>query len=46
MCSSDLDVMRQANYMVDRDTDRVSPGEAAHWLEDTVHLASTAHLAK
>jgi hypothetical protein len=31
--------MRQANYMVDRDTDRVSPAQAAHWLEDTVHLA-------
>ncbi|MGK6354067.1 ABC transporter permease/substrate-binding protein [Sphingomonas sp. DT-207] len=26
--------MRQANYMVDRDTDKASPGEAARWLAD------------
>ena len=33
-----IDVMRQANYMVDRDTDRISPGQAAHWLEAATHL--------
>jgi len=25
--------MREANYMVDRDTDKASPEEAAKWLE-------------
>jgi osmoprotectant transport system permease protein len=32
-----IDVMRQANYMVDRDTDRISPGQAARWLEKEIH---------
>ena len=34
-----IDSMRQANYMVDRDSERVSPAQAAHWLEDSLHLA-------
>jgi osmoprotectant transport system permease protein len=33
-----IDIMRQANYMVDRDTDRISPGQAARWLEKAIHL--------
>jgi osmoprotectant transport system permease protein len=33
-----IDLMRQANYMVDRDSDRISPGQAAHWLESSLHL--------
>ena len=33
-----IDLMRQANYMVDRGNGRVSPGQAAHWLEDSMHL--------
>jgi osmoprotectant transport system permease protein len=33
-----IDIMRQANYMVDRDTDRRSPGQAARWLQNTIHL--------
>ena len=33
-----LDLMRQANYMVDRDTERVTPHQAAVWLEDAIHL--------
>jgi osmoprotectant transport system permease protein len=33
-----IDTMRQANYMVDRDTERVSPAQAARWLEGAVHL--------
>jgi osmoprotectant transport system permease protein len=33
-----IDAMRQANYMVDRDTDRVSPAQAARWLENETHL--------
>ena len=33
-----IDVMRQANYMVDRDTDRKSPTQAARWLENEIHL--------
>jgi osmoprotectant transport system permease protein len=32
-----IDVMRQANYMVDRDTDRISPAQAARWLESQIH---------
>jgi osmoprotectant transport system substrate-binding protein/osmoprotectant transport system permease protein len=28
-----IDVMRQANYMVDRDTNRIAPAQAARWLE-------------
>ncbi|MGI4733460.1 MAG: ABC transporter permease/substrate-binding protein [Janthinobacterium lividum] len=31
--------MRQANYMVDRDTDKKTPEEAARWLEARVELA-------
>ncbi|MBX3593518.1 ABC transporter permease/substrate-binding protein [Sphingomonas sp.] len=30
--------MRQANYMVDRDTDKRSPEQAARWLEKTLGL--------
>jgi osmoprotectant transport system permease protein len=33
-----IDIMRQANYRVDRDTDRISPGQAARWLENAIHL--------
>jgi len=33
-----IDAMRQANYMVDRDSDRISPGQAAHWLEESLHF--------
>lgn len=33
-----IDAMRQANYMVDRDAERISPGQAAHWLEAALHL--------
>jgi osmoprotectant transport system permease protein len=33
-----IDIMRQANYMVDRDSERVSPSQAAHWLEGELHL--------
>ena len=33
-----IDLMRQANYMVDRDKDRVSPPQAARWLESEIHL--------
>lgn len=33
-----IDVMRQANYMVDRDRERVSPNQAARWLEGAAHL--------
>jgi osmoprotectant transport system permease protein len=28
-----VEVMREANYMVDRDTDKASPDEAARWIE-------------
>ncbi|TDN81631.1 ABC transporter permease/substrate-binding protein [Stakelama pacifica] len=34
------DAMRQANYMVDRDTDKVSADTAARWLERRIGLAS------
>jgi osmoprotectant transport system permease protein len=33
-----IDSMRQANYMVDRDSNRVSPSQAARWLEESLHL--------
>lgn len=33
-----IDVMREANYMVDRDTGRVPPNRAARWLENAIHL--------
>jgi osmoprotectant transport system permease protein len=33
-----IERMREANYMVDRDTDRVPPGKAARWLENAIHL--------
>jgi osmoprotectant transport system permease protein len=32
-----IDAMRQANYMVDRDTERISPVQAARWLENEIH---------
>ena len=32
-----IDLMRQANYRVDRDTDRISPAQAARWLESQIH---------
>jgi osmoprotectant transport system permease protein len=32
-----IDVMRQANYMVDRDSDRIAPEQAARWLESQIH---------
>jgi osmoprotectant transport system permease protein len=33
-----LELMRQANLMVDRDVDKVTPGAAASWLEHEAHL--------
>ncbi|HVW70027.1 MAG TPA: ABC transporter permease/substrate-binding protein [Steroidobacteraceae bacterium] len=33
-----IDAMRQANYMVDRDSDRISPNQAARWLESEIHV--------
>ncbi|MGH8210683.1 MAG: ABC transporter permease/substrate-binding protein [Steroidobacteraceae bacterium] len=33
-----IDLMREANYMVDRDNDRVPPSQAARWLENAIHL--------
>jgi osmoprotectant transport system substrate-binding protein/osmoprotectant transport system permease protein len=33
-----IDLMRRANYMVDRPTDKRSPGEAAVWLAHATHL--------
>ena len=33
-----IDLMRQANYMVDRDRDRIAPEQAARWLEGQIHL--------
>jgi osmoprotectant transport system permease protein len=36
-----LDVMQQANLMVDRDTDKQTPAQAAHWLAD--HLSGHIH---
>jgi len=30
--------MREANYMVDRDSDKASPEEAARWLEKKLGL--------
>jgi osmoprotectant transport system permease protein len=33
-----IDLMREANYMVDRDTDRTPPDKAALWLEGAIHL--------
>jgi osmoprotectant transport system permease protein len=33
-----IDLMREANYMVDRDTNRTQPGKAAQWLESAIHL--------
>jgi osmoprotectant transport system permease protein len=32
-----IDLMREANYMVDRDTQRVTPSQAARWLETQIH---------
>jgi len=31
-----VELMRQANYMVDRDNDKKTPDEAAHWLEQRI----------
>ena len=33
-----VEAMREANYMVDRDTDKASPEAAARWLEDKIGL--------
>lgn len=33
-----VDVMRRANYMIDRDEDKRSPGSAAAWLLKTISL--------
>ena len=33
-----VDLMRQANYMVDRPTDKASPARAARWLARAAHL--------
>lgn len=33
-----IDSMRQANYMVDRDSNRITPNQAARWLEESLHL--------
>ena len=35
-----VELMRQANYMVDRDTDKATPGEAAQFLSGAIHLPS------
>ena len=32
----DVQTMREANYMVDRDTDKATPEEAARWLLDAI----------
>jgi osmoprotectant transport system permease protein len=34
-----VEAMRQANYMVDRDTDKATPDEAADWLAKRIGLA-------
>jgi len=33
-----VEAMREANYMVDRDTDKTSPEAAARWLEKKLGL--------
>ncbi|HVJ00247.1 MAG TPA: glycine betaine ABC transporter substrate-binding protein [Sphingomonas sp.] len=33
-----VEAMREANYMVDRDTDKATPEEAARWLEEKLGL--------
>jgi osmoprotectant transport system permease protein len=33
-----VEVMREANYMVDRDTGKASPDDAARWLEKRIRL--------
>lgn len=33
-----IDLMRQANYSVDRDTDKKSPLQAAQWLSSAAHI--------
>lgn len=33
-----IDSMRQANYMVDRDSNRITPNQAARWLEESLRL--------
>lgn len=35
-----VEAMREANYMVDRDTDKASPSEAARWLAREIGLAA------
>jgi osmoprotectant transport system permease protein len=34
----DVEAMREANYRVDRDTDKASPAAAARWLEERAGL--------
>jgi osmoprotectant transport system permease protein len=33
-----IELMRKANFMVDRDADKISPGKAAEWLARAAHL--------
>ena len=40
-----VDLMREANYMVDRDVDKVSPDDAARWLEQRIGSSATASAA-
>jgi osmoprotectant transport system permease protein len=35
-------MMRQANWLVDRDADKKTPAEAARWLETRIALAKQA----
>ncbi|WP_375397705.1 ABC transporter permease/substrate-binding protein [uncultured Sphingomonas sp.] len=39
-----VEAMREANYMVDRDTDKASPETAARWLEKKVGLSGPVRL--
>ena len=34
-----VEAMREANYMIDRDADKASPREAAHWLAQAADLS-------
>ena len=36
----DVETMREANYMVDRDEDKASPAEAARWIIDRLNLGT------
>ena len=38
----DVETMREANYMVDRDDDKASPAEAARWIIETLALDGAA----